>query len=406
MARTISVKLEIGNERLRNVFEQILVAQAEYQIQGPVDSGIPYLVILDLDEEHPDRTFSRIRSLLTSNPAPEIFLTASRIDPDILLKALRAGVKEFFRQPISREEVEEALERLRARSRKLHGSPPGNPDKKGMLMSVLGAKGGIGTSTVAVNLGSCLQKLECGPSVALVDLSVGGGDLPLFLDLEPTRSVRDIARDVSRLDRTFLLTLLSKHPSGLSLLPLGEKDSPAEDIDWLPTDCVDQTLDLLQTLFDYVVIDCGHDLHPVTVRAMAHSSTTLVISTLSVPVIRRTKQLLGRLPGEGHSLQIRLVMNRYTPHADLLLKETEALLQQKAFWLIPNDYYVASTAINTGQPLVTSAPKADLAKSFQRLAVALTEDTSSNKERSFVASYIAAIRETWARQRTARAEAR
>ncbi len=402
MPRTISIKLEVRDETLRSLFAQILGAQSECHIQEPGDASVPYLVILDLEEEHPDRTFARIRSLLTASPTPEIFMTAARIDPEILLEALRAGVKEFFRQPIRGEEVEEALERLKGRSRKLSGNPP---DKKGTLMCVFGAKGGIGTSTVAVNLASSLQKLDGSPSAVLVDLSLGGGDLPLFLDLEPTRSFRDIARDVSRLDRTFLLTILSKHPGGLSLLPLGEKDATVEEAEWLPLECVDQTLELLQHVFDYVVVDCGHDLHPVPLRAMARA-TTLLVSTLSVPVIRRTRQVLGRLPAEVRNKHLRLVMNRHAPHTDLLLKETEALLQQKAFWLIPNDYYVASTAINTGQPLLVSAPKAELTRSFQQLAVALTEDSSANKERSFVASYLTAIRETWARQRAARADAR
>jgi pilus assembly protein CpaE len=403
MPRTISIKLEVRDETLRSLFTQILGAQPECYVQEPADTAVPYLVILDLEEEHPDRAFARIRSLLTMSPTPEIFLTAARIDPEILLEALRTGVKEFFRQPIRREEVEEALERLKGRSRKLSGNPP---DKKGTLLCVFGAKGGIGASTVAVNLASSLQKLDGSPSAVLVDLSLGGGDLALFLDLEPTRSFRDIARDVSRLDRTFLLTILSKHPGGLSLLPLGEKDATVDEAEWLPLECVDQTLELLQHVFDYVVVDCGHDLHPVPLRAMARASLTLLVSTLSVPVIRRTRQVLGRLPAEVRNKHLRLVMNRHAPHTDLLLKETETLLQQKAFWLIPNDYYVASTAINTGQPLWASAPKAELTRSFQKLAVALTEDTSANKERSFVASYLTAIRETWVRQRTARADAR
>jgi pilus assembly protein CpaE len=399
MARTISVKLEVHQETLRRTFQQILRGQADFVIQEPDDPAPPYLLILDLEEGDPSETFMRIESLLASSPAPEIFLTAARIDPDILLKALRAGVKEFFRQPIDSEEVAEALERMRRRSRRLPGRGPG---KKGTLFCVVGGKGGIGTTTVAVNLGSAVQKLSGRPSVALVDLN---GDLPLFLDLEPARSFRDIASAPSRLDRTFLLSVLSRHPSGLSVLPLGE-DDPAEGNEWLGADCVDQTLELLQELFDYVVIDCGAALEPRTMRALTRSSSILVISTLSVPVIRRTRKLLSRIPGDGGASRIKVIMNRYAPHGEALLKETEEVLQRKVYWQIPNDYYIASTAINTGQPLVESGPRTDITKSFHRLASALTEDSQASKEQSFLASYLGAIRQTWARQWPARAGVR
>jgi pilus assembly protein CpaE len=399
MARTISVKLDVGQEA-RRAFEQILLGQADLVIHRPSDPAPAYLQILELDESDPTATFVRIESLLASTPPPEIFLIAARIDPDILLKALRAGVKEFFRQPIDREEVEEALERLRRRSRKFPSR--GGGGKKGTLFSVVGGKGGIGTTTVAVNLASALQKPDGRLSVALVDLN---GDLPLFLDLEPTRSFRDIANAPSRLDRTFLLSVLSKHASGLSLLPLGEED-PAEGTEWLGADCVDQTLELLQGLFDYVVIDCGTALEARAMRALNRSSGILVVSTLSVPVIRRTRKLLSRLPADSGPSRVKVIMNRYAPHGEGLLKDTEEVLQYKVFWLIPNDYYIASTAINTGQPLVVSGPRTDIAKSYHRLAAALTEDSQANKEQSFLASYIAAIRQTWARQWPARVGAR
>lgn len=398
MARTLSVRLDISHSQVRKTLEQIVAVQDDVVLQSDRSTGTPHLLILDLDEADPASTFARINALTVSGAAPAILLIADRADQTILLDALRAGVNEFLTHPLTRDAVEQALARLRARLDDRHPEHPGN---RGKILSLLGGKGGVGTSTVTVNLGCCLHELTPRYSVVLVDLNPQGGDLPLFLDLEPTRSFQDIARDLSRLDHSFLQNLLTQHPSGLWLLPFGEPEAAGT----MAPDCVDQTLELLQTMFEYVLVDCGQGLDPNILPALKRASMVLLVATVSVPVLRRTSHLLDRLQLEGQAEKIRLVMNRYTPSVDELLMEAESVLKHNIFWKIPNDYYAASTAMNTGQPLAAGAPRAELTKSYQQLAAALTKD-GANREHTFLASYLAAIKETWVKQRHARAVAR
>ncbi|MCA9452357.1 MAG: hypothetical protein KC584_06980, partial [Nitrospira sp.] len=182
-----------------------------------------------------------------------------------------------------------------------------------------------------------------------VDVNQHGGDLPLYLDLQPNHSFRDIATDLSRLDQAFLIRVLTKTELGIQVLPSGYDDLSTGR---LSPDCVEATLRLLQASFDYVILDCGHVLDLTTKKALELATLILVTSTLMVPVVHRTKRILELLRGSGFPAEkIRLVMNRFLSAEQDVLKETEEILKQKAFWLLPNDYPSASQAVNSGKPL-------------------------------------------------------
>ena len=163
------------------------------------------MLVLELDEFRPQQTFARVRELLGTSPELEVFLTASRIDPQLLLEAFRVGVKEFLSQPLTRQEIEPALARFEERfSAKVAGS-----DRHfGRVVSVIGARGGVGVSTVATNMATSVQQAGKGESVALMDLDLHGGDLGLFLDLHATQGLKHLAKDLSRLDETILRSTL------------------------------------------------------------------------------------------------------------------------------------------------------------------------------------------------------
>jgi pilus assembly protein CpaE len=137
----------------------------------------------------------------------------------------------------------------------------------------------------------------------------------------------------------------------------------------LSPDCVEATLRLLQANFDYVILDCGHVLDLTTKKALELATLILVTSTLMVPVVHRTKRILELLRGSGFPPnKIRLVMNRFLTAEQDVLKETEEILKQKAFWLFPNDYPSASQAVNSGKPLIDVAPRSAVAKSYRDIA--------------------------------------
>jgi pilus assembly protein CpaE len=371
----ISVGLDITNEPLRSEFEEILAAQQGFHLVDPDPHRLPDLLIREMEEDR-GKTFSRVQAILAASPATEIFLTSTQTDSEVLLEALRTGVKEFIPQPIQRVELEEALLRFKERHR--HKKPA--MEKHGKLITVIGSKGGVGTTTVAVNLAASLRLANPDRSVVLVDLNPQFGDAALFLDMEPAHTMGDVAKNIARLDETFLMSVLSKHPLGLYLLPSA---NAVEEIGLLTPDAVEKTLNLLETMFDYVIIDSGDSLTDTTLATLNVSPTVFLVCTLTLPVLRNTKRLLNILSHLHYPTEhISIVVNRYEKRTEVSPKDMEEVLGRKASWLIPNDYFTTMNAINKGQPLSAIAGRADVTKNFTKLAQGLSADEQQEHKTS------------------------
>ena len=392
MRSRILIDLRLHSEKLKRLFAELLAKHPELTARPSQSTGHPDVLIIELDETDPIVTFTQIRGLQKSSPQTQILLTASRSDSQVLLDALRAGVKEFLAVPFTQDDAEQALRRLKERVVESH---PEAEKPKGKIIGIIAGKGGLGASSLTVNLGCSLLHVENSKSVVLVDLDIHSSDLPLFLDIEPTHSLKEIANDYERVDKLFLMNLLSKHESGLYLLPSGYDDRTDETFS---PRCVEHTLTLLRSMFDYVVVDCGALLDDSTRTVLKLSSSIIVVSTFHVPVVRSTKRLLDLLQGMRQpSQQLRVVMNRYDRKAETLLKNTETSLQHKLFAVIPNNFDLASSAINNGQPVSRIAPNSDLTKSYQRLAASLSERSAKDKN-SATSGYFRLLKGMWSKK--------
>jgi pilus assembly protein CpaE len=371
----ISVGLDIKNEELRGEFEEILASEHEFRLIRYDLHRLPELLILELDEDR-GKTFPQIQALLAASPLTEIFLTSFQTDSEVLLEALRTGVKEFIPQPIQREELEEAILRFKERHREKKPAPV----TRGKLITIIGSKGGVGTTTIAVNLAVTLRQANPDGSVVLVDLNPQFGDAALFLDMEPTHTMGDVAKNVARLDETFLMSILSKHSSGVYLLP---STNAVEEIGLLTPEAVEKTLELLQAMFDYIVIDCGASLADITLATLNISPTVFLVCTLTLPVLRNTKRLLNILSHLHYPTDnISIIVNRYEKHTEVSLKDLEEVLGRNASWTIPNDYGSTMNAINKGQPLSAISPRADVTRDFLKFAKTLGADEQRGQKPS------------------------
>ncbi|HYC55185.1 MAG TPA: AAA family ATPase [Candidatus Binatia bacterium] len=390
MASRIGVRLEIDNPGVRQALEQYVASLGEFALQREEDPGLPQLLILGLDETNPSETFARIRSVQQTSPSTDIFLTAGRADPQLLLEVLRAGVKEFLTQPLRPEEVQHAFQRFRERHAEANA---GELKRSGKILSVIGGKSGVGTTTVASNLAVALQA-GGSRAVAVVDLNLRGGDVPAFFDINPLRSIRDIELDLSRLDNTFLATMMSKHSSGIEVLALGDGDLAGVHVS---AECVDRTLKLMRAMYDFVVVDCGHNIDMATYSSLGLSASVLLVSTLSVPVVRRTKRLLDQLRGEdGSGLEgssFYLLVNAYTDREELILTETKDVLQLKPQWLLPRDFDTATDALNNGRPVVEFAPRSALSKGVIKVASDLAGAAAGPPRASFLSGVFRSVSE-------------
>ena len=271
------------------------------------------------------------------------------------LEAFRLGVKEFLPQPLTRQEVEPALARFEER---FNGRTSGAEMQSGRVVSVIGARGGVGTSTVATNLATSMQQGRQSESVALVDLDLHGGDLGLFLDLHASQGLKHLSKDISRLDETIVRSSLVKHSSGLHLLASGYEGF--EEVE-PTTGSTMRVIGLLRSMHRHVFVDCGHVLDPAVKEALDCSDQVIVVTTLSLPAIRRTKRLLEALAAAQYPTdKVMVVVNRYTNDQKDLLSETEGMLAVRMAGLIPNDYGTASEAIDHGKPLTIMAARTSI----------------------------------------------
>jgi pilus assembly protein CpaE len=393
MARLIAVSIDCRNEAARQTFEEVVSRRRDYLVTKGQGTGAADMLLLELDELRPQQTFGQIRELLTTSPNLEVFLTASQTNPQLLLEAFRVGVKEFLPQPLTRQDVEPALVRFEERFR---GRTAGVDDEAGRVVCVIGARGGVGTSTVTTNLSAAVQQRRQQGAVALVDLDMHGGDLELLLDLHVSQGLQHLSKDISRLDQTIVRSSLAKHSSGLHLLASGYKGF--HEGESTPGSTM-RVIGLLRSMHRHVFIDCGHVLEHAVKEALDCSDHIIVVTTLSLPTIRRTKRLLETF-GAAHypGGKVRVVVNRYVNDQKELLKETEDMLSLRMAGLIPNDYRTASEAIDRGKPLMIMAPRTTIGQWYLKGIDQLIADSSvksataqqkeSSKKTSFLGRYL------------------
>lgn len=372
MAAFITVGLECRSDVVRRMFVESLAPHRTFLIKESGGASTVDMMCIELDELNPEHTFSLIKGYLEKNPALEILLTASKLDSQVMLESFRVGVKEFIPQPINRREFDTALTRLKDR---LAGKGRQNNGRGGKVVAFLGAKGGNGTSTLAVNMAMSLRQQKPDKQVAVVDLNFDDSDIPLFLDIQPANGFRDLVADLSRLDSTYVQSLMSKHESELHVLQSGFTGREGSSRGPIPGGAVLHTLEVMRLMYDFVIVDCGHTLTPETREALDFASTVFVVTTLSLPAIRRTKHFLQMMREAGFDGgRVVIAVNRYHSSEAELLQHAESLFEHKVDLLVPNDYPIANSSLNRGVPLVEAAPRAPLTQWYLSQASLLAGD--------------------------------
>ena len=263
--------------------------------------------------------------------------------------------------------------------------------KNGRIINVISSKGGVGTTTIAVNLAVSLALEKNNPSVALIDMNLLFGDIPLFLEIEPEYNWSEITKNISRLDDNFLRNILSVDASGVSVLP---SPNYVNDPDEKTPEIMAHLIMLMQQVFDFIIIDGGQPLDDISLKILELSDIVLMVSILTPPCILNTKKLLTTFRDLGFPLDenIKIVINRYLKTSNISLLDAEASYEKEVFWNIPNDYQTTVNAINEGRPLAQFAPDEAITKNFKKFAAKLRAE--SEKTYPAVSSYQRTIKKT------------
>jgi pilus assembly protein CpaE len=367
----ISVALRIKDPETAGEFEDIVGALDFARLKKAEEAGFPDVLIMEITEDR-KKEFEFIESILSSGET-RIFLTSSESRPEILLQTMRMGVSDFFPQPLKKEEIERAFKKVKEQILK-----KAKKTKQGVIISVLAAKGGCGTTTVATNLATSLAHLSEMHGVAIVDLNLLIGDVPTFLDISPRYTLAEISKNIDRLDSAFLMGLLTRHLSGVYVLSSPDN---MDEINQLKPDDIGKTLTIMRTVFDFTIVDAYRSFDPLAIKVFDLSDIIFLVATLDIPSLRNAKRLMDTFHALGYSEdKIKLVVNRYTKGSEIPLKEAEKALKCEAFWLIPNDYLAVIASIDQGKSLTQIAPNAEIAKSFRKFAMMLTQARGVKKE--------------------------
>jgi pilus assembly protein CpaE len=341
-----------------------------------VQQSMPDLAIVALDGDKP-RALGLVGELATHYPRMPMLTVSS--DSQALLQSLQRGARHFLTQPVTLEDLVGALRRSLndAPQSERPGAAPAQavPKTAGQIISVLGSRGGVGCTSIAVNLAATLAASPEN-SVALIDLDLAMGDADIAIELpgNDNISMGDLARNIERLDMNYLRRALVKHPdTGLAVL---RHPMEIHEIGGIHEGHVERILNLLRISYTHLVLDLSKALLPTDLMALRMSSLVLLVAQLELSSLRNVVRLIHSLSPEGDlGDKLRVVVNR--AGSDILedgitVKKAEEVIGKPIYWQIPNDAKAMIGSRVAGSPLIRFAPKARAQASLHGLIQALT----------------------------------
>ena len=342
-----------------------------------IEQTAPDVGVISLDN-NPDQAIGLITRIAAEAPNTAILAASESADGQLILRTMRAGAREFLTLPLANDDLDGALARV---SQQKFGSA----DSGGRgceIFAIAGATGGVGTTSTAVNLG-CVLASDQRNSVALLDLDLALGDADVFLDSIPDYTLADVVQNVSRLDIQLLKRSLTKHSSGLYLLP---RPVELQDSLTITEDSIRKVIGLLKASFTHLIVDLSKTYSPIDMAAIDSATKVVLVTQLDLPCLRNVVRLMMSFEEiDDLSSKIEIVVNRAgLDSGQISLKKAKETLGREIFALLPNDYRTMVEVRNNGVPLITQAPKAAITQAIRDLASKLQGTTATEDGESEV----------------------
>ena len=311
----------------------------------------PGAAIVSVRSDTPQR-FGLIHNISAAGGV--VIVISDAKDPELILRSMRAGAREFV--------LESDHEELRVAVR-THAKVTFGTGELGQVVTIFGAKGGVGATAIATNLAGAMQRRSL--RVCLVDLDLYLGDVLAFLDIPGSYSITDVLANMSRLDRELLASSVTKHRSGINVLA---QSSKVEEAEQLKGPDISALLEFLRRNYDFVIVDGVRGFDELSLAALDGSQHVFMTLTQDVPAVRngqRCLELFGRLQYDQG--RIKLLLNRYQKASKITLEVVGETLGQPLTHTISNDFLLLIDAINRGVLLTEVAPRARITQDIEGL---------------------------------------
>jgi pilus assembly protein CpaE len=383
MSGTLRISICDPDETTRENLKRYLIGMDQIWLEADcsryeffaeiVSQTTPEIAIIDIDSDE-EKAMQLVESISKTHPTIGVIVVSSRTDGQMILRAMRSGAREFLTSPIQIDELVGALDRVAANTNGKQRSNAGN------IIAVAGASGGVGNTSIAVNLAVALAT-NPERSVVLIDLDLALGDADVFLDMIPDYTLLDVAQNISRLDLALLRKSLTKHESGVFLLP---RPVQIEDMSSISNDDLKRVIGLLKASFTHLIIDLSKSYSRLDITALESADSIVLLTQLDLPCLRNVVRLLSSLETyDNVNDKIRIVVNRVgLDKMQISSTKAEETIDRDIFWRIPNNYPVISECRNNGVPLLENAKNAAITQSICELAEKLSGDFEDDEGKS------------------------
>ncbi len=329
--------------------------------------GRASMLLVDLDIEDPEELVPLRQIMADSQGRLSVIATSREVTAQGVRELIRQGVDDFVPQPLDQHSLLDAIDVAKRKVRQYRAGAGG-----GQVITVGRAKGGMGATTLAINLAlSLIDPIgkEEPKRVCFLDLDLQFGDAALYLDLDPRSDLLDIVQKPTRLDTALLLSAMTEHESGMEVLQAPVEAMP---LDALRTETVGRLIDLAQQEFDYVIIDLPLAFASWYEMALDMTDKLYLVTQLNVPAIRQTKRLIDILKDEGlYSLPVSIVLNRYVKrfNEQTRIRQCTKALDHAVDHYLPEDQRTVLEAINRGVPLTAVRRRARICRIIRAMAL-------------------------------------
>ena len=354
-----------NDERLPEIFKAAGIkaaklTEAEAKTLGRT-SDAPAVLVLDVRPHH--QLAPWVTDVQKKQPNLAIVLIVSTLDARFILEAMRTGIKECLPEPITPQALDEAVRRLVVGEQR---------ERAGHVVAFIGAKGGVGTTTLAVNTAAALAKTAGSPPL-LIDLHVARGDAALLMGAEPRFSVLDAFENLHKVDESFLSGLVEKTQSGAYVLA-----SSARPVNVATSPTATRTLlELAARRYRITVLDVPRT-DPAMLEALDPATVIAVVTSQELSAVRGAAATVATLRQRYGSQRLRVLINRYDKNGPVSAKDIAKVVGEPVACTIPSDYRVAAEAINVGRPIVSEDSR--LGKALRSAAAELVNAGKATTE--------------------------